>query len=233
MNRRPFTNNRRPCGCQIIPNDLLLRLSQDAQLSAPSQLSMTNTAGIDVELRTLRRQAGRLTHAMQAFAPAGMAPSLAASAAINVFDCNHMQTLPGTPVSNPGNSPDLSAKRAFDETKAVSDFFAQVFNRNSIDDAGMTLVSSVHFGMNYSNAMWNGLQMIYGDGDGAIFLDFTKSNDVIAHELTHGVTQHTMRLAYVNEAGGLNESMSDVFGSMFRQWRAGHTVQTADWLIGK
>ena len=75
--------------------------------------------------------------------------------------------------------------------------------------------------------------MLYGDGDGNIFVDFTKSNDVIGHELTHGITQYTSGFAYKNQAGGLNESMSDVFGSMYRQWSANQTVATADWLIGK
>jgi Zn-dependent metalloprotease len=118
------------------------------------------------------------------------------------------------------------------ETQAVADFYQRVFGRNSLDDAGKTLMSSVHFSVNYNNAFWNGAQMVYGDGDGNIFLDFTQSNDVIAHELTHGVTEFSSQFAYVNEAGGLNESMSDVFGSMFRQWRAGQTADQADWLVG-
>ena len=75
--------------------------------------------------------------------------------------------------------------------------------------------------------------MTYGDGDGNIFVDFTKGNDVIGHELTHGVTQHSAQFAYANQPGGLNESMSDVFGSMFRQWEANQDVNQADWLIGK
>ena len=108
----------------------------------------------------------------------------------------------------------------------------KVFGRNSIDNAGMTLMSSVHFGVRYNNAFWNGSQMIYGDGDASIFVDFTMGNDVIGHELTHGVTQHTLQLAYANEAGGLNESMSDCFGSMFRQWEANQDAAHADWLIG-
>jgi Zn-dependent metalloprotease len=85
----------------------------------------------------------------------------------------------------------------------------------------MTLISSVHYLTNFNNAFWNGSQMTYGDGDGQIFVDFTLGNDVIGHELTHGVTQHSLALSYKNEAGGLNESVSDVFGSMFRQWQAG------------
>jgi Zn-dependent metalloprotease len=80
--------------------------------------------------------------------------------------------------------------------------------------------------------MWNGTQMIYGDGDGQLFVDFTKGNDVIGHELTHGVTQHTLQLDYSGDAGGLNESVSDCFGSMFRQWEAKQDSNTANWLIG-
>ena len=96
----------------------------------------------------------------------------------------------------------------------------------------MTLLSSVHFGTDYNNAQWTGTQMLYGDGDGEIFIDSTNGNDVIGHELTHGVTQYTLQLAYSDDAGGLNESLSDCFGSMFRQWEAGQDAASADWLIG-
>jgi Zn-dependent metalloprotease len=102
-----------------------------------------------------------------------------------------------------------------------------------VNNAGLTLLSSIHYSVKYNNAFWNGSQMTYGDGDGNIFIDFTKSNDVIGHELTHGVTQYSAQLAYANQAGGLNESISDVFGSMFRQWQANQDVTKADWLIGK
>src|SRR5207253_1079115 len=159
--------------------------------------------------------------------------AVAAAPAVTVFDCNHGQTLPGAQVLNPATSPDATAKRAFGETTSVAAFYSQVFGRNSIDGAGMTLISSIHYGTNYNNAFWNGAQMTYGDGDASIFVDFTKSNDVIGHELTHGVTQHSLGLNYTNEAGGLNESMSDCFGSMFRQWEAKQNVNQADWLIGK
>ena len=99
-----------------------------------------------------------------------------------------------------------------------------VFGRNSIDGAGITMASSVHFGTNFNNAFWNGSRMTYGERDGNIFIDFTNSTDVIAHELTHGVTQYSLQLSYTGEAGGLNESLSDVFGSMFRQWSANQDV---------
>jgi Zn-dependent metalloprotease len=89
----------------------------------------------------------------------------------------------------------------------------------------------VHYGEQFNNAFWTGTEMTYGDGDGELFLDFTLGNDVIAHELTHGITQYSLQLSYTDEAGGLNESMSDIFGAMFRQYQAGQTASEADWLI--
>src|SRR5262245_43630636 len=91
----------------------------------------------------------------------------------------------------------------------------------------------MYYGGRYNTAFSNGMRSTCGGGDGMICVDFSKDNDVIGHELTHGVTQHSLGLNYTNEAGGLNESMSDCFGSMFRQWEAKQDVSHADWLIGK
>jgi Zn-dependent metalloprotease len=216
--------------CFIIPKDVLERFAKDRELSDELRDALRHSARLSVEIRKLRGRAVALTRATQ-FA-ATVLPELAASPAVNVYDCQHHQTLPGTPVPNPGNQVDQTARRAYQETTGVVDFYKQVFNRNSIDGAGMTLISSIHYGMNYNNAMWNGSQMVYGDGDNQIFVDFTNGNDVIGHELTHGVTQYSLQLSYANDAGGLNESLSDCFGSMFRQWQAKEDVNNADWLIG-
>ena len=75
--------------------------------------------------------------------------------------------------------------------------------------------------------------MVFGDGDTEIFEDFTRSPDVIAHELTHGVTEHTANLPYYYQSGALGESISDVFGSMVKQWINKQTAEEADWLIGE
>lgn len=219
------------CTCFIIPQDVLKKLAEDSKLSDEVRKASLDTGNISIELRKLRKQAGKLTNAVALVQPSEML-ALAVAPAVTVFNCQQTQTLPGTAVPNPAASADATVKRTFVETSAVADFFKQVFNRNSIDNAGMTMMSSVHYGNKFNNAMWNGSQMIYGDGDQAIFVDFTRGNDVIGHELTHGVTQHSLQLAYSGDAGGLNESMSDCFGSMFRQWRANQTVAKADWLIG-
>jgi Zn-dependent metalloprotease len=221
------------CTCHIVPKAVLERLAKDKSLPAEQRKNFADTIKIDTELRRLRTQASKLTRVASLMAPATTITAIAAAPAVTVFDCNHGQTLPGVQVPNPATSPDATAQRAFAETTSVVAFYSQVFGRNSIDGAGMTLISSIHYGTKYNNAFWTGLQMTYGDGDGSIFVDFTKGNDVIGHELTHGVTQHSLQLNYTNEAGGLNESMSDCFGSMFRQWEAKQNVNQADWLIGK
>jgi Zn-dependent metalloprotease len=218
------------CTCHIVPKDVLERLAGDKKLSAELRRGAADSARLSDGLRALRTQAGALTALAQA--SGAHLVELAASPKITVYDCKTSQTLPGTPVASPKTAKDATAKRAFVETTDVAKFYKAVFGRNSIDDAGMTMMSSIHFGKNYNNAMWNGSQMVYGDGDGKLFVDFTAGDDVIGHELTHGVTQHSLQLAYSGDAGGLNESLSDCFGTMFRQWSANQDVTQADWLIG-
>lgn len=219
-------------GCFIVPIDVLEELAADESLSHQARQALRNTGALEPVWRQLRSAQIRAVRAgLQAMSEAAPA-RLAAKPAATVYDCKNTKSVPGAPVLNPGKSSDATAKRAYTETIGVADFYSQCFGRNSIDNGGMTLVSSIHYDVRYSNAFWNGTQMTYGDGDGEIFVDFTASTDVIGHELTHGVTQFTAALAYTNEAGGLNESMSDVFGTMFRQWRKNQTVDQADWLIG-
>ncbi|MBP0724640.1 peptidase M4 family protein [Bacillus sp. RG28] len=94
------------------------------------------------------------------------------------------------------------------------DYYKNVFGRNSYDNKGSVLKSSVHYGSRYNNAFWNGTQMVYGDGDGTNFIAFSGGVDVVAHELTHAVTSSTSNLIYQNESGALNEAISDIFGTL-------------------
>lgn len=222
------------CTCNIIPESVLRRFADDPDLSAELRQHFNNAIALDAQARLVRDAATQLTLvAVRTNQLAGFAAAaLAAAPAITVYDCKHSTALPGTPVANPGGSADTTAKQTFSETTGVAQFYQSLFGRNSVDNAGMTLMSSIHYGVRYNNAFWNGSQMTYGDGDGSIFVDFTQGNDVIGHELSHGVTQYTLGLNYANEPGGLNESISDVFGSMFRQWQAKQDVNHADWLIG-
>lgn len=224
------------CHCFIIPDDVLNHFGSDPELSEEVRKSFASTAALSQRIRAIRDDKMALTLSLQTLQASALAPRLAVSAACTppaseVYDCQQ-GNLPGVHIPNPQTSPDGTVKRSDAQALAVAKFYCDVFKRDSIDGHHMTLISAVHYLTNFNNAFWNGSQMTYGDGDGQIFIDFTLGNDVIGHELTHGVTQHSAAFVYKNQAGGLNESMSDAFGSMFRQWQAGQTVASADWLIG-
>lgn len=133
---------------------------------------------------------------------------------------------------NSARTSDESVNRAFDHLGTTRTFYSEVFDRNSIDGFGMRLNGYVHYGDGFDNAFWDGQQMVFGDGDGQLFGDLTGALDVVGHELTHGVTQTTAALVYHNQSGALNESISDVFGSLIKQWSKNQTAEDADWLIG-
>lgn len=127
---------------------------------------------------------------------------------------------------------DDAVNEAYDHAGEVLKYFKKELGRNSIDNNGMDLVMSVHFGVDYMNAFWDGDEMTFGDGDGDIFVSFTKSLDVIAHEVAHGVTQWTANLDYYSQSGALNEHFSDVFGSAIQQKANKQNAGNADWLVG-
>ena len=153
-----------------------------------------------------------------------------------IYDMRNRPTifLPGTLVRSEGEPRvgDVAVNEAYDYSGYTFDFYLKKLGRNSLDDNGMSLISSVHVGTGFNNAFWNGEQMAYGDGDGQIFIRFTKALDVVGHELTHGVVMHTCNLVYRDEPGALNEHLADVMGSLVKQWRKRQTVSQADWLIG-
>ncbi len=151
-----------------------------------------------------------------------------------VFDAQRRTTLPGKRIRTEGEKAgrDIAANEAYDGAGDTYEFYQAVYQRNSVDGRGLPLVSSVHYGVNYTNALWNGRQMIYGDGDGKLFNGFTGSIDIIGHELTHGVTQYSAALVYQDQPGALNEHFSDVFGILVKQRLLKQTAAKADWLIG-
>ena len=168
------------------------------------------------------------------------APSLVDIKSRSVYTANNGSTLPGTIVRMEGQpaSGDAAADEAYDGSGLTYDLYKEQYERNSIDGNGLRLDSTVHYQKGYDNAFWNGKQMVYGDGDEdlpvseRIFNRFTISLDVIAHELTHGVTQYEAGLTYFGQPGALNESFSDVFGSLVKQRSLNQTASNADWIIG-
>ena len=129
---------------------------------------------------------------------------------------------------------DNIAQAAHDHAKLVYDYFLNTFGRNSYDDRGADLVSTVHYKENYNNAFWTDWyqQMVYGDGDGYRFAPLALALDVVGHELTHAVSSRTARFVYAEEAGALDESFADFFGVMvtneseITDWKMGEGVYT-------
>ncbi|WP_393083343.1 M4 family metallopeptidase [Streptomyces sp. LN704] len=217
-----------PVFCTIVPPHVLDTLAQheDPALSGPARRTLERDA--------FERTHRRLTTVIGAPAVAAPPDAPADKPRRTVYDARHHQDLPGKKVRGEGDDPgkDATVNRAYAGLGATFDLYLNAYARNSINGEGLPLDASVHFDRDYNNAFWNGEQMVFGDGDGEIFLDFTIPVDVIGHELTHGVTQYTANLTYFGQPGALNESMSDVFGSLIKQYTLGQTAAEADWLIG-
>ena len=100
---------------------------------------------------------------------------------------------------------------------------------NSINGKGFPIVSRVHYGEELANAFWDGEQMTYGDG-GDKFYPLSGGLDVVAHEINHGFTEFHSNLKYVSASGGLNESFSDVAGTVAEHY---FDPAEADFLVGE
>ena len=209
--------------CSIVPPYLLDALSRstDERLAGPARETLRH----DHEMRTRRMLAAAV--------PQGPVDGYR-SVHRDIHDAHQSTSLPGTLVRAEGDpaTADVAVNEAYDGLGATWDLYHQVYGRNSVDGLGLGLIGTVHYSRRYDNAFWNGEQMVFGDGDGTLFRRFTSSVDVIGHELTHGVTQSTANLAYSGQSGALNESISDVFGSLVKQRLLDQTPDQADWLIG-
>ena len=215
----------------IVPPDLLLALAREA---TPEQRAVIlETLQLDHSFRLGRaEQAGR--QGLRAQRTLGAAPG--GTPQRMIYDQAHSTASPpGTLVRAEGGPAvtDVSINQAYDNFGATYQLYWDVFHRDSIDDQGMPIRGLVHYGSSYDNAFWDGQgHMFFGDGDGQLLTDTTKGLDVIGHELTHGVTQHEANLTYSGQSGALNESISDVFGSLVKQYHLAQTAAQADWLIG-
>jgi len=209
--------------CAIVPPFLLQHLA-----------ASTDAALADHARRTLLHDDVLRARPARPAAHQALPQPMEATLHRSVHDAAQGSALPGTLVRDEGaaSSSDEAVNEAYDGLGDTWRLFEEVFGRNSIDDRGLALVASVHYERNYDNAFWNGSQMVFGDGDGTIFLGFTRSLDVIGHELAHGVTESSAALTYQGQSGALNESVSDVFGSLVKQRALRQTAAEADWLIG-
>jgi len=158
-----------------------------------------------------------------------------------VYSANNGTLLPGTLRRSEGQAAtsDLDINGAYDNTGAFYDAFAGFWGRDSFDNAGAPLSSTVHYSTNYCNAFWNGTQMVFGDGNTAFgCLPLARAVDVTAHELTHAIIERESGLFFSGESGALNESLADSFAAFVEAWVDGGGTNalstTADtWLVGE
>jgi len=153
------------------------------------------------------------------------------------YDARNRTRLPGTLATDSNDIWNLLGRTSPAQPALVdAHFYARVtdqyylgthsFNWMTYYPQGM--VSSAHLKRNYSNAYWNGSQMAYGDGDGVTFVELSGDLDVVAHELSHGVTTATSDLIYQYEPGALNEAFSDIMGTSVEFYYG-----TGNWTIGE
>jgi Zn-dependent metalloprotease len=216
--------------CFVLPPRILERIALNG--TEEQRERALATLAQDTTTRTLRIQ-----HALlRAQTATGAALHRDEPAVVNrtVRDAGGEETLSGKVLRRENDPPveDVAGNEAFDGLGDTFAFYLDAYHRDSIDDEGLPLNASVHYGDRYDNAFWNGQQMVFGDGDGELFNRFTVAVDIIGHELTHGVTEREAGLAYLNQSGALNESVSDVFGSLVKQYALRQTAADADWLIG-
>jgi Zn-dependent metalloprotease len=152
-----------------------------------------------------------------------------------VYSANNGSSTPGTLKRSEGGAAtgDAHVDGNYDKLGGTYNCYKNNFNRDSFDNAGATLISTVHYSSNYVNAYWDGTQMVYGDGDGVNSGMLGLSADVTTHELTHAVTERESNLTYSGESGGLNEAMSDIFGAYCESYASGTWATTnAVFMVG-
>lgn len=226
--------HRNPLHCAVPPY-MLERIAEHGK-TARARRTALESLRISNFFRSQRREIQRAFQAMGFVSFAAGRGALAPSQLERrVFDAKNSKILPGRLVRSEGGpkSSDPAVNEVYDGAGHTDALFREEYGRNSIDDHGLPIVQTVHFDRQYQNAFWDGAQMIYGDGDGGLFGSFTSDLDIIAHELTHGVTQNEAALVYSFQSGALNESFSDVFGSLVKQRASNQEAKQATWLIGE
>lgn len=186
------------------------------------------TATFDATARRGRRSPERYVQ--------GVPGNLVSGEQIRIFDLQgSIGPGSGSPVRRSGDgltSADPIVEAAMEHATIVQEFYATEFGRDSITGDGMPLELCVHYGDQLNNALWDGAQFHFGDGNGKVFRPFALSLEVVAHELSHAMIDATSGLLYENESGALNESFADVMAAMVVQRHRGQSVEEANWFIG-
>ncbi len=229
-------HKRKPIQC-IIPPYIANKIN--IPLTGTDDLDTDPNRSGERRFRNKRKALSNLSNARRSLVANTFNALDAEEKIIELYDAGQLPILPGEMLWQSGQSPkpkDKAAKEAIRGGEKTWEFYKKLFTRNSIDNMGMVIQQSIHYRENprkpFANALWDGSQMIYGDGDGETFGSFTADLDIIAHELTHGIIDYEANLTYKNQSGALNESFADVFGILVKQWANKTSARKSNWLIG-
>ncbi len=229
-------HHRHPIKC-IIPPYIANKINKD--ITQDGELVPNSNTFAERRFRNKREALSNLTIMKRAMVANTLVAADKEDMQLLVYDAGQLPILPGELVWETGQTSmpkDKNIKEAINGGQKTWQFYKKLFNRNSLDNKGLVIEQSVHYRENprkpFINAMWDGTQMIYGDGDGKYFGSFTADLDIIAHELAHGVIDYEANLTYKNQSGALNESFADVFGILVKQWANKTAARKSDWLIG-
>ncbi|WYZ41158.1 hypothetical protein EsH8_V_000053 [Colletotrichum jinshuiense] len=235
--RHKLSSHNRP---SIVPDVLLRHIAESADVDDDTRACAKRDLEHiqEVQQRYQQVQQGQGVQEQATLTASGTSedPSQFYRAVYDVKNSSKERDLPGTVVRVEGQKAvkDKAVNDAFDNVGEVLKMYKEKFEWVSIDNKNMHVISTVHFGKKYENAFWDPerMQMVFGDG-GEFLNNFTGTIDVIGHELTHAVTEHTSPLDYQGMSGALNEHVSDVFGIIAKQIAENENADEADWLIGE
>jgi Zn-dependent metalloprotease len=214
--------------CFFVPPHITDHIARVAEKDATGASEAQRGSLASRALRQQRRDVDRATLA-------ALTPPVQGKGDRQIYDDQNQWVVNVDLVRGEGDAPvgGNNANLAYDQLGATRKFYNEVLGRDSIDNAGLTLIGNVNFGVSYNNAFWDGSEMVFGNGDDQIFKDFTNDVGVTGHELTHGVTQYTAGLEYTDQPGALNEATSDIMGACVEQYAEKLDAGTFDWLIGE
>lgn len=220
------------CGCSICPDFVW------EQMIKEGNEEQKNIAIKNLELSNRFRAVRELTRGLPRPIFALSAENAKNRTIYTMNNSEEESDLPGDAIMHEGDDEgghDEDTIKCYRNADIVYSFFEDNFGRISIDDNGYPLNLSVHFGSNFGNAFWApwSLSWAFGEGaDGLFKAGRMTDASVVFHEYQHGVTQYTSQFRYRDEAGGLNESMSDVFSAICEQKMNNQGFEQASWLIG-
>lgn len=220
----------------IVPPNVLTRIArecEDKEVRRAARDSVLRTLQVDHSFRLARAETA--AHSRWTAAPVTFGRQKGRPQRVVYDQDNRWDQTPGKPARNEGgpSSRDRAVDDVYDYIGATYDFYWNELRVDSLDNNGLVLEAGVHYGVEYNNAFWDGTRIFFGDGDGVLFRRLS-SIDVVAHELTHAVTQFQAHgLTYSGQAGALNESISDVFGVLVKQRHLGGSLPEEDrWRVG-